>query len=96
MPDERRKSVEMIMGMASRMLPLFEGGQLPHHRLMDGAFITLNGSVLLRFTFSLLDVKGSSVGLAVSGVLGLLALVLFAWVAWQMLQPESVFFRNSV
>lgn len=79
----------MIMGMAARMLPLFEGAQLPHQPLMDVAFLALNSSVLLRVVFGLTLTGASSAGLAVSGVLGLLALALFAWVVWQVLRPAA-------
>ncbi len=79
----------MIMGMAARMLPLFEGAQLPHHRLMDGAFLALNSSVALRLAFGLVPGRVGSAGLGVSGVLGLLALVLFAFVVWKVLRPEA-------
>ncbi|MEX2431157.1 MAG: NnrS family protein [Dehalococcoidia bacterium] len=79
----------MIMGMASRMLPMFEGGELRWHAAMDFAFVTLNLSVLLRLAFGLIPSDHTWAGLAVSGVLGLLALVAFGAVAWSAMLPSA-------
>lgn len=66
----------MIIGVGSRMLPLFEGAIVPARRALDVSMVLLGGSVLLRtvggFTF---EGFTDSV-LAVSGVLGFLAIVL--------------------
>jgi len=78
-----------IMGMAARMLPIFEGAQLPYQRLMDGAFVSLNGSAALRVGFGLVGTDGATAGLALSGVLGLLALALFAIVVAGVLRPSA-------
>lgn len=66
----------MIIGVGSRMLPLFEGAIVPARRALDVSMVLLGGSVLLRtvggFTF---EGFTDSV-LAVSGALGFLAIVL--------------------
>lgn len=79
----------MIMGMASRMLPMFEGAELPHQSLMDVAFVCLNASVVLRLVFGLFFRAGANAGLAVSGILGLIALTAFALVAWKAMRPAA-------
>ena len=68
----------MIMGMSTRMLPLFEGARLRRHSLMDAAFVSLNASVLQRLVFGIVDTPLSTAALALSGMAGLLALVFFA------------------
>ena len=79
----------MIMGMGSRMIPLFEGSILPGHRLMDLAFVCMNAGVILRLAFGLLPLGAEWPGLAASGVLGALALAFFAWVVWHALGPAA-------
>ncbi len=79
----------LIMGMASRMLPLFEGAELPHHRLMDAAFVGMNLSVGLRVLFGVWHTSIADAGLGVSGILGLLALACFAWPTWRVLRPAA-------
>lgn len=79
----------VIMGMAARMLPIFEGAQLPYPRLMDAAFVALNGSVALRIGFGLVSTRATTAGLAISGALGLLALALFAIVVIGVLRPQA-------
>lgn len=79
----------MIMGMAARMLPAFEGAVLPLHGLMDTAFVLLNVSVLLRLGFGIFPSTEAWVGLAISGVSGTLSLVCFSIVVWRTLQPAS-------
>ena len=76
----------MIMGMGSRLLPLFEGAVLPAHRLMDLAFVCLNASVVLRLAFGVVPSGATWPGLAASGALGTLSLALFAWVVWHALK----------
>ncbi|MBM3946614.1 MAG: hypothetical protein FJ315_04330, partial [SAR202 cluster bacterium] len=68
----------MIMGMAARVLPVFEGKRLQSPRLMDTAFVLLTASVALRTAFSLTSVPASRALLGLSGVAGLAAVVLFA------------------
>ena len=79
----------MILGLAGRMLPIFEGAFLPHQRLMDAAFIMLNLSVGLRLTFGIVRTPASTAILGASGLLGLTALVLFGWVVWGVFRPAA-------
>ncbi len=79
----------IIMGMASRMIPLFEGSVLPAHRLMDAVFASLNASVALRLLFGIASTNASWKGLAVSGTLGTFAMICFAWIIWRTMQPGS-------
>jgi uncharacterized protein involved in response to NO len=79
----------MIMGMGSRMLPLFEGSILPGHRLMDLAFAGLNAGVVLRLAFGVFPLGAEWPGLAASGTLGTSALALYAWVIWRALNPAA-------
>ncbi len=79
----------IIMGMASRMIPLFEGAVLPWHWLMDTVFASLNASVVLRIVFGVISTDAAWVGLAVSGTLGTFAMASFAVIIWRTLQPSS-------
>lgn len=79
----------MILGLGSRILPMFEGARLQWPRLMDVAFISLNLSVALRLVFSSVSVPGGGFLLALSGPSGLLALVCFALVVWRTSRPQA-------
>jgi hypothetical protein len=79
----------VIMGMAARMLPLFEGAILPLHWLMDVTFALLNISVLLRIAFGIIPSPAVWTGLALSGSLSTLALVCFTVVVWRTLHSSS-------
>jgi hypothetical protein len=79
----------MIIGMACRMLPMFEGAFLPHHRLLDIAFVLLNMSVSLRLIFGIFHVSASNAALGASGVMGLTGIVLFAWVVRGVFRPSA-------
>ena len=79
----------IIFGMTSRMVALFEGSEVPHQRLMDFAFVALNASVMTRVGFGFGEVPGADIGLAVSGVLGLAALLAFAWVTRGIFTDEQ-------
>ncbi len=79
----------MILGLGSRILPLFEGARLQWPRLMDAAFISLNLSVALRLAFSSVSVPGGDSLLGLSGVSGLVALVCFALVVWRTFRPQA-------
>jgi hypothetical protein len=79
----------IILGMASRMIPLFEGAVLPWHWLMDAVYASLNVSVVLRIVFGVVSTDADWVGLAVSGTLGTLAMASFAAIIWRTLQPSS-------
>ncbi|MDP6725394.1 MAG: NnrS family protein [Arenicellales bacterium] len=79
----------MIIGMACRMLPMFEGAFLPHHRLLDIVFVLLNVSVSLRLVFGLVHISTSNAALGTSGVIGLISIVLFAWVVRGVFRPSA-------
>lgn len=79
----------MILGMGTRMLPVFEGSLLTHPRWMDAAFALLNGSIVLRLGFGIVDTPLTNAALAVSGALGTAAVALFAWVAWGTLRQNA-------
>ncbi len=79
----------IILGMASRMIPLFEGAVLPWHWLMDAVYASLNVSVVLRIVFGVVSTDADWVGLAVSGTLGTLAMASFAAIIWRTLQSSS-------
>ncbi|MBI4336969.1 MAG: DUF1858 domain-containing protein [Chloroflexi bacterium] len=79
----------MVLGIGSRVLPVFEGAQLQAPRLMDAAFILLNLSVALRLAFSVASTGASQAMLGVSGVAGLAALALFTIVVWRTFRPSA-------
>lgn len=79
----------MILGLGSRILPMFEDARLQWPRLMDVAFISLNLSVALRLVFSSVSVPGGDLLLALSGLSGLVALVCFALVVWRTFRPQA-------
>lgn len=79
----------MIIGMACRMLPMFEGAFLPYHRLMDIVFVLLNMSVSLRLVFGVVHTGASNAALGTSGVIGLVSIVLFAWVVRGVFRPSA-------
>ena len=79
----------MIIGMACRMLPMFEGAFLPHHRLLDIVFVLLNMSVSLRLVFGIVHIGASNAALGASGVMGLTSIVLFAWVVRGVFRPSA-------
>jgi uncharacterized protein involved in response to NO len=67
----------MIVGMASRMIPLFEGSIIRGHRLLDFAWVALMFSVGLRVVFGFVR-TGADAWLAISGLLGFAAICIFA------------------
>jgi hypothetical protein len=79
----------MIMGMACRMLPMFEGAFLPHHWLLDIVFVLLNMSVILRLVFGVIHVSASNAALGTSGVLGLTSIVLFTRVVRDVFKSSA-------
>jgi hypothetical protein len=68
----------IIMGVSIRMVPLFEGSVVPYSRAMDAAFVLLNASVALRLLFGLVDNGASDTALAISGILGLAAMIAYS------------------
>ena len=79
----------MLLGMGAKMLPMFEGVRLQAPRLMDSAFLLLNASVALRVGFLTLQSPVSQAMVAISGVAGLIAVVLFAAVVWRTFSPAA-------
>ena len=71
------------------MLPLFEGAFLPHHRLMDSAFVLLNLSVILRLVFGIVQTGASSALLGASGFFAVAAIALFGWVVRGVFRPSA-------
>ncbi|MEX0761591.1 MAG: NnrS family protein [Dehalococcoidia bacterium] len=79
----------VIFGMGARMLPLFEGSELPWRRSLDIAFAALNLSVATRVIFGFSGSPAMFDGLAVSGVVGLAALVSFAVPMYRAFRPGA-------
>lgn len=79
----------LIMGMSSRMLPLFEGAELPAQRVLDVAIGLHVVGLGLRVGVGLAAPSWSQPVLAASGLLGLVALALFAIPAWRVMGPSA-------
>ncbi len=79
----------IIVGMASRMVPMFEGAVLPLQRIMDLVFILLNLGVILRLGFGIIPSHNSWTGLALSGSLSTISITLFALIICLTLNPSS-------
>ena len=79
----------IIMGMAARMIPIFEGAVLPMQRLMDAIFVLINASVLLRLGFGIIPTGMVWFGLTLSGSLGTLSIACFALIIWQTIRHAS-------
>jgi hypothetical protein len=79
----------LIMGMASRMLPLFEGAELPAQRVLDVAIALHLAGLGLRVGIGLAAPSWASPVLAASGLLGFVALALFAFPAWRVMGPSA-------
>jgi hypothetical protein len=79
----------LIMGMTSRMLPMFEGAELPAQRVLDVAIALHLAGLALRVGVGLATPSWSQPVLAASGLLGLVALVLFAIPAWRVMRPSA-------
>lgn len=79
----------LIFGAASRFIPIFEGSDILHPRLMDAAAIAITLSVLLRvmFGFSMSDIGERALG--ASGGIGLIGIILFAIVAFQAMTVSA-------
>ncbi|MFW6195619.1 MAG: hypothetical protein ACOC5M_03745, partial [Chloroflexota bacterium] len=69
--------------------PLFEGSEIPMHRLLDASLVTLNMSVLTRLVFGFASGVTGDIGLAISGALGLSALIFFAIPLYAALRPSA-------
>ena len=84
-----------IFGFALRVLPLLEARQLPQPELVTPTFVLLNLSVVLRLAGLSWTNDSATWTIAVSGILGLSAMVLFSLNAWPLCaatecEPEPV------
>jgi uncharacterized protein involved in response to NO len=79
----------LLFGVASRFLPIFEGADIRHPRLMDAAFAFVMVSVVLRvaFGFSISEIGERALG--ASGGIGFIGICLFAIVAFQAMTPSA-------
>ena len=66
----------MIIGMGSRMLPLFEGAVVPGRRMLDVSMVLLSVSVLIRTVAGFTFEGFTDAALGISGFAGLIAVVL--------------------
>ncbi len=79
----------MIIGMSSRMLPMFEAAVSPKGSLMDTILVFINLSVLLRIISGTINFDLTWTGLALSGTLGTLSISLFGLVVWAVFRSSS-------
>ena len=79
----------MIIGMSSRMLPMFEAAVSPKGSLMDTILVFINLSVLLRIISGTINFDLAWTGLALSGTLGTLSISLFGLVVWAVFRSSS-------
>jgi uncharacterized protein involved in response to NO len=79
----------LIMGVGSKILPVFEGSDIRHPRLMDIAFVLVNASVLLRVGFGFSTSTLAERALGVSGGVGFIGICLFAVVAFQAMTESA-------
>jgi len=79
----------LLFGVASRFIPIFEGSDILHPRLIDAAFVSVTLSVVLRvaFGFSVSEIGGRALG--ASGGIGFIGIILFAIVAFQAMTPSA-------
>ena len=79
----------LLFGVASRFLPIFEGADIRHPRLMDAAFALVTVSVLLRVAFGFSISESGERALGASGGVGFNGICLFAIVAFQAMTPSA-------
>ncbi|MDP6081094.1 MAG: NnrS family protein [Arenicellales bacterium] len=79
----------LIFGAASRFIPIFEGADIRHPRLMDAAFVFLTVSVVIRlgFGFSISQIGEHALG--ISGISGFIGMILFAIVVFQAMTQSA-------
>jgi hypothetical protein len=79
----------LLFGVASRFIPIFEGADIHHPRLMDAAFVFVTASVVLRvaFGFSVSEIGERALG--ASGGIGFIGICLFAIVAFQAMTESA-------
>ncbi len=79
----------MIIGMSTRMLPMFEAALLPLHGLLDVILILINLSVASRLIAGIIRFDLAWTVLALSGSFGTLSITLFGLVVWKLLRRSS-------
>lgn len=76
---------QMTFGMASRIVPVFEGRELKSGRILNACFYLLNAGVILRIAFQMLSVfYGYALypGVALSGTLHFIAFAFLSYNIW--------------
>lgn len=76
---------QMIFGMASRIVPVFQGVELKSARILNASFYLLNAGVLIRVVFQILSGNyGMALypGVAVSGTLHFIVFVMLSYNIW--------------
>jgi hypothetical protein len=79
----------LIFGAGSRFIPIFEGADIHHPRLMDVAFALITISTILRLAFGFTISGSGEWALGISGAAGFVAIVLFAIVGFQALTSSA-------
>ncbi len=79
----------LIMGVGSKILPVFEGSDIRHPRLMDIVFVLINASILLRVGFGFSTSEMAERALGVSGGVGFIGIILFAIVVFKLLTDSA-------
>lgn len=79
----------IIVGVASKFFPIFEGADIKHPRLIAASFVLINVSVLIRvaFGFTTGDLAESMLG--ISGGVGFIGICLFAVVVFQLMTVSA-------
>lgn len=83
----------MIMGMAFKMIPVFEGRDLHSDRVVDVVFWLVNIGAVLRVGFQIAAEHGGkpfAVPMGISGFIELTAIALFGWNIWKTMSAQEV------
>jgi uncharacterized protein involved in response to NO len=79
----------LIMGVASKILPVFEDSDIKWPRLMDIAFVLVNASVVLRVAFGFSTSEVAERALGASGGIGFAGIVLFVIAGFQVMTESA-------
>ena len=79
----------LLFGVASRFIPIFEGADIRHPRLMDAAFAFVTVSVVLRIVFGFSISEVGEWALGASGGIGFIGICLFAIVVFQAMTESA-------
>ncbi|NQW19299.1 MAG: NnrS family protein [Chloroflexi bacterium] len=79
----------LIFGAASRFIPIFEGTDIRHPRLMDVAYVFITISVVLRVGFGFTVSEIGEHALGASGGIGFIGIILFAIVVFQAMTQSA-------